>query len=544
MSCNSKNLGLCNKCFARVPAEFETRGGQVWIRKHCPTCGQTESMVSSDAAAWQGKRSLWDYVQADPKVCALKCDACHFNHKPNIVFIDVTNRCNMHCPICIATIKRMGYDYNPPLEYFEKIFAHISQFKPMPAVQLFGGEPTVREDLLDIIALGRKYGLKVSVTTNGLRLADEEYCKKLCDAKVGVRFAFDGFSADVYEKLRHNRPAYFKKLKGLANLKKYSRRKHMLLGCAAVGVNDHCIPGMIQYVHDNRDWISELGIIPLADTWDRNEMDMADATTPEDVERMVKNAFPPGEVEFVPAGMSYLMRIPRRFFRDRPSDLLLLAGVHPNCESMTALISDGRRFHGINYYLKVPFVKAAREFAELCRKIEPKLNSLDPTKFFQKLRGQWLVMRTFAGWALRTVDFMKLTAGNPLLALAKMVMDELKLKWARSRGQDPTTYRRKRRMVRVAMLPFVEQHTLDASRLENCKAVFTYEDTDTGRMESIPTCMWPPYRDIVLKKIAQKYGTVDAKGRLKAGANGQDDGDGHEAIAAQADAVATPGAAT
>ena len=85
---------------------------------------------------------------------------------------------------------------------------------PQPVVQLFGGEPTVRDDLFEIIALARKYGLKPHVTTNGLRLADEEYCKKICEARVGMRFAFDGFSPDIYEKLRHNRPAYDKKIKG------------------------------------------------------------------------------------------------------------------------------------------------------------------------------------------------------------------------------------------------------------------------------------------------------------------------------------------
>ncbi len=34
------NLGLCNKCSARVPSEFFTRDGATWIRKTCPACGK------------------------------------------------------------------------------------------------------------------------------------------------------------------------------------------------------------------------------------------------------------------------------------------------------------------------------------------------------------------------------------------------------------------------------------------------------------------------------------------------------------------------
>ena len=62
----------------------------------------------------------------------------------------------------------MGFDFNPPLAYFEKIFQALARLEPRPTVQLIGGEPTVRNDLLDIIRLGNRYGLRASVVTNGL----------------------------------------------------------------------------------------------------------------------------------------------------------------------------------------------------------------------------------------------------------------------------------------------------------------------------------------------------------------------------------------
>jgi hypothetical protein len=494
------NVGLCNTCRARVPAEFFTRDGQTWIRKTCPACGATESLVSSDAAAWQAKRDLWSYVPTDPQHCTLNCDCCQVDHKPNMVFLDVTNRCNMNCPICIATIRGMGFDFNPPMAYFDKIFAALAKMDPQPVIQLFGGEPTVRSDLLEIIQIARKHGLRPHVTTNGVRLADEDYCRTLCEANVQMRFAFDGPQPEIYERLRNNRAAGPKKLKALENLKKYSRRRQTIISCAAWGINDKYIGDLLQYCHDNRDLISDIGIIPLTENWDEGTFDAASHTTMEDVEKMVQQAIE--GVEFVPAGLSYVLKKPRSFFRRNPrSETLLLAGVHPNCESITLLISDGHRYRSINHCLKKPFTQAVVEVAALCRKIEGRLDRLDPRKFFQRLRGQLLIVRTLGPWVLGAVRLGRV--------IAEGIADLIRNRRARRSGAASNLpQRRPRRILRLAMLPFEEQHSVDAARMESCKAVFAYEDPDDGRVKTIPACLWYPYRNAILEKLSAKYGVV------------------------------------
>ena len=499
------NLGLCNTCRDRVPAEFLIRDNQVWIRKDCPRCGPNEALVSSDAAAWQAKRRRWNYVPLEPVGCTLNCDRCGVDHRPNMVFLDVTNRCNMNCPICIATIRGMGFDFNPPMEYFEKIFAHIARMDPQPVVMLFGGEPTVRDDLLDIIALARRHGLKAHVTTNGVRLADEEYCRRLCQARVPMRFAFDGRPLEIYEKLRRNRAAGEKKLQGLENLRKYSRRKHSIIACAAWGVNDQHLPDMLQYIHDNRDLISDLGIIPLTENWEKGEFNVAAHTTLEDVEKMVTQAVGGGEVEFIPAGLSYAARKLRPFFRRNPrSELLLLAGVHPNCESLTLLVSDGRRYRGLNHYLRRPFGDVASELVEWVNRLEPRLARLDPERFWQRLRGKLICVRAMGPWILGAIHWRRLVDGNPVLGILKLGLTELGRRIVRPWRKT----RRPRRILRVAVLPFEEQHSVDAARMESCKAVFAYEDADDGQVKTIPACLWYPYRNALLEKLSGKYGVV------------------------------------
>jgi hypothetical protein len=74
--------------------------------------------------------------------------------------------------------------------------------------------------------------------------------------------------------------------------------------------------------------------------------------------------------------------------------------------------------------------------------------------------------------------------------------------------------RRPRRMIRVAVLPIEEQHSIDAARLRNCKAVFAYEDVEDEQIKYFPACSWYPFRNALLEKISEKYGVV---GRAAAG---------------------------
>ncbi len=494
------NFGICNKCKARVPAEFFFRDEQTWIRKDCPECGQNESLVSTDSSVWQGKRDLWQYTESE--ACKLNCEKCQIDHNPNMVFLDVTNRCNMNCPICIATIRGMGFDFNPPLEYFEKIFAHLGKMNPRPMVELFGGEPTVRKDLFEILDIGRRHGLKPRIVTNGLTLADEEYAKKFCKARGRVRFAFDGRSPDIYEKLRNNRGAYEKKIKGLENLYKYSRQRQTLISCAAWGINDDKIGDLIDFCHERRNLISDIGIIPLTENWEEGEFDAPRPTTMEDVEKMVADSVPGGEVEFVPAGLTYCWRKPRSFFRPNTrSETLLLGGVHPNCESIALLFSNGKRYVGIGHFLRKPLSQVIVKLAERCKQLEPKLSRLDPKRFWQRQRGRLTIGLKLLPWALGSIKFGKL--GLTMLSdLPALLLSPFKRLMA---GNDPARQRRARRLMRVAVLPFEEQHSVDADRMRNCKAVFAFEDVTDGSVKTIPACMWYPYRNPILEQIAKKY---------------------------------------
>jgi len=495
----STNYGICNICRKRVPAHHVIREGKVYLVKECPDCGQTEALVSSLADAWQRKRDICQFDPEAPLFCTLQCESCKHDHRPRMVFLDVTNRCNMNCPICIANIPGMGFEFHPPMSYFEKVLTALSERDPKPVIQLFGGEPTVRDDLFDIIEFGRSKGLDLRIVTNGLRLADEEYCKRICESKVHVLFAFDGRDPEIYARLRKNPGAYEKKLKALENLKKYSRHKNTIMCCVARKINDKHMRDLIDFCHENRDFIKCLHCIPLTETWEEGEFETDISTTTEDVEQIIDEAFPEGPVEFISAGLSEYLRKPTELFGAAP---LKFGGVHPNCESATYLLSDGQQYWPMCRYLKRPFDEIATEVVSRLKKIEPKLSRLDPARWFHRLRGRALLIRHFLGLAYRSLNFRTIFKGNPLIASLWIVLGAVFGKKLKHQLRKHTNIQSAMLMV---ILPFEEYHSVESARLQNCPSGFAYEDPETGEVKTLPVCIWGLYKNDIQRKLAQKY---------------------------------------
>lgn len=59
-------------------------------------------------------------------------------------------------------------------------------------MQLFGGEPAMRDDLFDIIRLAKERKLTVRIVTNGIKLADEDCCEQIIKTGSTVLMAYDG----------------------------------------------------------------------------------------------------------------------------------------------------------------------------------------------------------------------------------------------------------------------------------------------------------------------------------------------------------------
>jgi hypothetical protein len=223
---------------------------------------------------------------------------------------------------------------------------------------------------------------------------------------------------------------------------------------------------------------------------------------PEDVEKMVQNSVPGGGVEFIPAGMTHWLAVMRRFFSKKPGmGLLNFAGVHPNCESLTFLVNDGQGYRGLNHYMNKGFTQAAAEFAEIVKKIEPRLSRLDPAKPIQRLCGKLICLEAVVPWLLRTMNKRRVFGNHPIIDSIRTAISLWKRRRTRHRTgrPSPASY------LRVVIIPLEEQHAIDSQRLKTCRVGSVYENVETGKIEVIPHCVWYSYRNPILKKIADKY---------------------------------------
>ena len=130
----------------------------------------------------------------------------------NIV-VDLTHRCNMECANCYIPNRDI-----PDLDK-DKLYNFLSRLPNRTYIRLIGAEPTMREDIFDIIFMVKKLGHRPSLTTNGLKLAQESYVKKLKDS--GLRLLLHSMNGadddEAYQKLDNGKWATVK-VRALENI--------------------------------------------------------------------------------------------------------------------------------------------------------------------------------------------------------------------------------------------------------------------------------------------------------------------------------------
>ena len=134
--------------------------------------------------------------------------------------VEVTNRCNLNCPICFATANGCGYDFHPDMDTIRGMFKTVVDYVKSPrCVQISGGEPTIRDDLPEIVKMAKDMGIEhVEVNTNAVRIAnDKEYLMRLKEAGVDDFYLhFNGTDDEIDMKTR-GKPLFDVKERAIEN---------------------------------------------------------------------------------------------------------------------------------------------------------------------------------------------------------------------------------------------------------------------------------------------------------------------------------------
>ncbi|MDD4245311.1 MAG: radical SAM protein [Candidatus Methanomethylophilaceae archaeon] len=266
---------LCPVCLRTIHADKVEEGDDVFIVKKCPDHGEWKVKIWSGA---ENYKYLYEFaaVPKTPKKraigeirdCPQECGLCdrHLQHSC-LVVAEVTNRCNLNCPICFATANGCGYDFHPDMETIRGMFKTIVEYVNSPrCVQLSGGEPTVRDDLPEIVKMAKDMGIEhIEVNTNAVRISkDIEYLKKLRDAGVDDFYMqFDGTNDEIYMKTR-GKPLFDVKKKAIENCKEVGGIGITLVVTVSPDINLDSVGEIIKFATENVPVVKGVHFQPIA----------------------------------------------------------------------------------------------------------------------------------------------------------------------------------------------------------------------------------------------------------------------------------------
>ncbi len=267
---------ICPECFAVLDATIYEKDSKVYIEKTCQKHGKYNELYWSDynqyvrAERFRKEGEGLDNPRTKTvRECPQDCGICP-QHKSHtcLAIIDITNRCNLRCPVCFANAAAAGYVYEPTTQQIHSMLQNLRQNSPVPAtaLQFSGGEPTIREDLPELVEMAKNLGFRhVEINTNGIRLAQSvEYCKTLDEAGVStVYLQFDGLTEEVYKFTRGVR-LLETKMKAIENCRKAGLHSIVLVVTLVKGVNDNQIGDIINFAVKNFDVVRCINVQPVS----------------------------------------------------------------------------------------------------------------------------------------------------------------------------------------------------------------------------------------------------------------------------------------
>ncbi len=235
---------LCPHCLKKLEARRIEKKQSVFLIKECPEHGRISTLI------WKGSPDIKSWVRTktpagparhgtrEQRGCPFDCGICpQHRQRTCTALLEITWRCNLNCPVCFADSG--GAVSDPGLHRIRQWYEKIKQDTGGGCnIQLSGGEPTVRDDLPRIIAMGKEMGFGfIQVNTNGLRLAeDTSFVKKLKQAGLdSVFLQFDGVDDTVHGALRG------KKLQAI--------KEQAIANCSAQGLAMVLVPTLVPGVN-------------------------------------------------------------------------------------------------------------------------------------------------------------------------------------------------------------------------------------------------------------------------------------------------------
>lgn len=321
-------VSICSTCLRRVDAKIVFEDGAVYMLKDCPRHGHERVLMSDDVEWYRSTRETYLKTPEQPNHfntpmrwgCPYDCGLCpsHEQHSC-LTLIEVTDHCNLSCPICYAASgpHREGWR---PLEQVERMLDLLVRNEREPdVVQISGGEPTLHPDFFAILDAARRRPIRhLMLNTNGIRIAREEgFAEKLAAYQPGfeIYLQFDSLEREPLMRLRGADLRSVRE-QAIAKLDALNLSTTLVVTLQR-GVNDGEIGRILEYAAEHR-CVRGVTFQPIQQAGRTEHFDPAtDRLTVSEVRRRILEQFPvfkPADVMPVPChpdslAMAYALRM-------------------------------------------------------------------------------------------------------------------------------------------------------------------------------------------------------------------------------------------
>ncbi len=262
---------VCPECKLIIDGIIYKDAENVMIRKNCPEHGWTIEKYWEDYDMYIKMKNYNYYGRGfdNPNYvnkgenCPFDCGICE-RHKSHtgLANVVITNRCHLSCWYCFFYAKEGEAIYEPTTDEIDRIFSVLRAQKPIPAnaLQITGGEPTMRADLVKIVEMAKKSGFdQIQLNTTGIILGENpDMAVKLRHAGVSCLYmSYDGVSKRSNPKNHWEAPSTLDACRK-ANL------GIVLVPTVIRTINDHELGNIINFALNNSDVIKAVNFQPVS----------------------------------------------------------------------------------------------------------------------------------------------------------------------------------------------------------------------------------------------------------------------------------------
>ncbi len=167
--------------------------------------------------------------------------------KPVVVW-NVGQRCNLKCVHCYSQSKDIEYTNELNTKEAKAMIDGLAEYGA-PVILFSGGEPLMREDLMELIAYAKDKGLRAVISTNGTMITEEkgEELKKFGLSYVGI--SLDGLK-ETNDKFRGIEGAFDDALQGIRNCLKLGIKVGLRFTINKRNAQD--IPGIFELIEKEK----------------------------------------------------------------------------------------------------------------------------------------------------------------------------------------------------------------------------------------------------------------------------------------------------